>query len=50
MRALRLYGPRDVRLEDVNEPEVMNGYVKIKILEATNSKIDLVKITLPQSD
>nr|AIU93829.1 hypothetical protein LRS1606.395 [Rhodococcus sp. NS1] len=31
MRALRYYGPKDLRVEDIAEPEVIPGHVKIHI-------------------
>ncbi|WP_198541570.1 2,3-butanediol dehydrogenase [Mycobacteroides chelonae] len=31
MRALRLYGPQDIRLDDVPEPQVLPGSVKIAV-------------------
>lgn len=31
MKAAVFYGPRDVRLEDVQEPEIRPGSVKVKV-------------------
>ena len=31
MRAARYYGPGDVRIEDVPEPDVKPGQVKLKV-------------------
>ncbi|MFF1736321.1 hypothetical protein [Streptomyces sp. NPDC058247] len=31
MRALRLHGPRDVRLDDIPEPPLRPGTVKVKV-------------------
>ena len=31
MRAMQYYGPRDMRLEDIPEPQVRDNQVKIKV-------------------
>ena len=35
MRAIRYYGPGDIRLDNIPEPQVKEGQVKIKVCHFT---------------
>ena len=39
MRAARYYGPGDVRVEDIPEPQVKPGQVKIKVSSVYSTRI-----------
>ncbi len=48
MRAARYYGPGDVRVEDIPEPETRKGQVKIKV--RTSRLVQTTTYSTPNAD